>query len=261
MPPNAKDDYLRLVYIEILASAEFNFADDCFKLQGALSPASFVYSPFARLHGNMALWTFFGRSQHAGDWVFTLGGYHRKFKVPAHYPPAASMERLGTTFSIGIVRISGGVYFAITPKAVMAGAAIHCELDIGPVFAYLDAAFDAMVQFHPLHYWVSVHVEVGVECDIPLLFFTIHIKIHIGAQLEIEGPEFCGTAYVDFWFFSFSIPFGERPRAPDPIDLATFYDLCIKAGPPDVSDNRVEPEDDLVVQLKMSLEDGLSPMP
>jgi hypothetical protein len=85
----------------------------------------------------MALWTFFGRSQHAGDWVFTLGGYHRKFKVPAHYPPVASMQRLGVTFSIGIVRISGGIYFAITPKAVMAGAAIHCELDIGPVYAYL----------------------------------------------------------------------------------------------------------------------------
>jgi hypothetical protein len=142
MPPNVKSDQLCLVYIEILASAELNFAEDCFKLNGALSPASFVFNPFARLHGTMALWTFFGRSPHAGDWVFTLGGYHRKFIVPSHYPPAASMERLGTTFSIGIVRISGGVYFAITPKAVMVGAAIHCELDIGPIYAYLDATFD-----------------------------------------------------------------------------------------------------------------------
>jgi hypothetical protein len=192
LPPKADNEYMKLVYVEILASAELNFADDCFKLQGALSPASFVYNPFARLHGSMALWSFFGRSSYAGDYVFTLGGYHRKFRVPAHYPQPVTLERLGVTFDIGIVRISAGVYFAITPKAVMAGAAMHCELDIGPVFAYLDATFDgrcslcivfkanlivlAMVQFDPLHYWVSMRIEVGVECEIPLLICTIHVR-------------------------------------------------------------------------------------
>jgi hypothetical protein len=37
-------------------------------------------------------------------------------------------------------------------------------------------------------------VEVGVECRVPVLFCTIKIRISIGAQLEIEGPEFGGTA-------------------------------------------------------------------
>jgi len=37
-------------------------------------------------------------------------------------------------------------------------------------------------------------VEVGVECRVPLLFCTIRIRIAIGAKLEIEGPDFGGTA-------------------------------------------------------------------
>lgn len=67
-----------------------------------------------------------------------------------------------------------------------------------------------MVQFEPVHYWVDMHVEIGVECRIRLLFVTIHIAISIGAQLHIEGPEFGGTAqYV-------SLPFA-------PITNNSFY--------------------------------------
>lgn len=105
----------------------------------ALAPSSFVYVPMARLQGGLALYSFFGRNPHAGDWVFTVGGYHRSFQRPAHYP---IVPRIGLDFSIDIIRIRGQAYFAITPKAVMAGAMIRCELSIGPVFAWLDAAFD-----------------------------------------------------------------------------------------------------------------------
>jgi hypothetical protein len=54
--------------------------------------------------------------------------------------------------------------------------------------------FVALVQFQPLYYTIGLHVEVGVECDIPLLFFTLHIRIHLGAWLNIQGPDFGGTA-------------------------------------------------------------------
>ncbi|KAF2257918.1 hypothetical protein CC78DRAFT_597881 [Lojkania enalia] len=256
-PPESPSPQARLFYIEVLMSAELNFVEDCFKVQAALAPTSFVYVPFCRLEGGMALYTFFGRNPHAGDWVFTVGGYHRAFQVPAHYPRAA---RLAVNFNIDIIRIRGECYFAITPKAVMTGALIKCELEIGPVFAWLAAAFDAMVQFSPLHYWVSMSVEVGVECDIPLLFATIHIRIHVGARLEIEGPEFGGTAYVDFWFFSFSFDFGARPIGPPPISLDEFYELCEKAGPPDDSP-QATPQDGFHARLKFSIEDGVFNMP
>lgn len=39
-----------------------------------------------------------------------------------------------------------------------------------------------------------MHIDVGVECRIPLGLITIRISIHIGAELHIEGPEFGGDA-------------------------------------------------------------------
>ena len=51
-----------------------------------------------------------------------------------------------------------------------------------------------MVVFEPMHYWVDMHIEVGVECRIPMLVCTITIRISIGAELHIEGPEFGGSA-------------------------------------------------------------------
>lgn len=256
-PPDDISATAKLFYIEVVMMAELNFAEDCFKIEAALAPSSFVFVPYCRLKGGLALYSFFGRSPHAGDWVFTVGGYHRAFQVPTHYPRAA---RLGLDFNISIISIRGECYFAITPKAIMTGALIRCELHLGPVFAWLDAAFDAMVQFSPLHYWVSMGVEVGVECRIPLLFCTVKIRICIGARLEIEGPDFGGSAYVDFWFFSFSFDFGKRVEEPPPISLQEFYLLCEKSGPPDESPNS-SPAEDLVVQLKLSLESGAFSMP
>jgi hypothetical protein len=204
-PPDTPPD-VKLFNIEILMMAELNFVDDVFKLEAALAPTSFVLVPFCRIFGGLALYTFFGHSPHAGDWVLSVGGYHRLFDVPAWYPRPG---RIGLDFNIGIIHIRGEGYFAITPKAIMTGCMIRCDLSLGPVYAWLDAAFDgtcpqssetaltglaAMVQFSPLHYWVSMHVEVGVECDIPVLFCTIHIRISIGAGLDIQGPEFGGTA-------------------------------------------------------------------
>jgi hypothetical protein len=138
-PPDSPSPEAHIFYVEVLLLAELNFVEDCFKFLAALAPSSYVYVPMARLHGGLALYSFFGNSPHAGDWVFSVGGYHRSFVVPSHYPQPA---RIGLDFNIDIISIRGDGYFAITPKAIMAGAMIRCELNIGPVFAYLDAAFD-----------------------------------------------------------------------------------------------------------------------
>lgn len=71
---------------------------------------------------------------------------------------------------------------------------IKIQLSVGPVSAHLDAAFDALLYFDPLHYIVDVYVEVGVSCRIHLLFVSFDISIEIGADLHIEGPEFGGVA-------------------------------------------------------------------
>jgi hypothetical protein len=137
-PPDSPPD-VKLFNIEILMMAELNFVDDVFKLEAALAPTSFVLVPYCRLFGGLALYTFFGHSPHAGDWVLSVGGYHRLFDVPAWYPRPS---RIGLDFNVAIIHIRGEGYFAITPKAIMTGCMIRCELHLGPVYAWLDAAFD-----------------------------------------------------------------------------------------------------------------------
>ena len=92
------------------------------------------------------------------------------------------------------MQVTGEAYFAITPKVTMGGAMIHVSLSVGIVSAWLDAAFDALVNLHPLHYTVDFTISVGVECDIDIWFIHIHISVSVGADLHIEGPEFGGNA-------------------------------------------------------------------
>lgn len=146
--------------------------------------------------------------------------------------------------------MSGQAYFAITPKVAMAGALIHVSLSVGPVSAYLDATFDALINFHPLHYIVEFSISVGVECQIDIWFIHIHVSVHIGADLHIEGPEFGGYAQfvtsnvsssrtrltsdiysVDFWFFGFDIAFGAQQGLPPALELLEFWKTTHQPGP------------------------------
>ena len=142
----------------------------------------------------------------------------------------------------------------------MGGAAIYVQLSVGPVGAHLNAAFDALVQFHPLHYVIDLSVDVGVYCHIHFLFISFDINIDIGADLHIEGPQFGGKAHVIFWFFAFDVYFGASPSPPDPLNLLDFYNVLAKAGPPE---DKSPPTDttahDYETMLKMAIENGAFP--
>ena len=190
----------------------------------------------------------------------TIGGYHRAFQRPEHYP---NPKRLGISFVIGDnIQMRGEGYYAITPKAVMGGAMIHVSLDVGPVSAHLDASFDALINFHPIHYMIDVHVSVGVSCNVDIGLIHIHISISIGADLHIEGPEFGGVAHVDFWFFGFDVYFGSHGGLPPPLSLEEFWEQVHKAGPAggNVPDSD-KTADSLDVELKHNLQTGNFPMP
>ncbi len=51
---------------------------------------------------------------------------------------------------------------------------IHVSLAFGPIEAYLDATFDALINFSPLHYTVDLSVSIGVTFDMQFLF--VHIQ-------------------------------------------------------------------------------------
>ena len=76
----------------------------------------------------------------AGDWVLSIGGYHKSFQVPDHYPRP---ERLSVEWKCDtFVSIRGEAYFAITPKACMAGGMLSINFRLGNLAAWFVAWLD-----------------------------------------------------------------------------------------------------------------------
>ena len=89
------------------------------------------------------------------------------------------------------------------------------------------------MNFHPFHFKADIGICIGVEFDLELLFITIHISVHLGAELHLEGPPFGGWVYVDFWVFGFTIPFGDDNQGADPLSLEKFCELLTNIPDPE----------------------------
>ncbi|KAJ9607108.1 hypothetical protein H2200_008180 [Cladophialophora chaetospira] len=250
-----------LFYIELLIKVELNFIDGYIAADATLAPASHVYVPEARLTGSGSFYSWFAPNSHAGDWVVSVGGYHRAYAIPSHYPQPA---RLGLNFTVGDnIQIIGTGYIAVTPKCAMAGGTLHMSLSVGPVDAYCDLALDVFVNFKPFYFVASISLSVGVDCDIDLLFIHFHVSIHIGSDLTVWGPKsFGGLAHVDFWFFGFDIHFGGGRNTGGAASLADFYKMVMTPGPksdPPPTDGK-SAGNPYMAQHKYSIEAGIFPV-
>jgi hypothetical protein len=186
--------------------------------------------------------------------------FHRAYTPPPWYPVP---DRLGISFTLrDMINVTGTAYFAITPKCVMGGGALHLGLDVGPVSAWLDIILDVFIQFKPFHYMADLSVSVGCAIAINVWFVHVRISVSVGAALHIEGPDpFGGYADVDFYLFSFTIHFGGKPPLPPPATLQEFYDMVLTPGPPSDAPSDSDPaaEDPSKTRLKFTLSSGLYP--
>ncbi|KAH6949755.1 hypothetical protein BKA56DRAFT_606801 [Ilyonectria sp. MPI-CAGE-AT-0026] len=214
----------KLAYVELGVVAVADFTAGTMAVDGVLAPTSFILDPMCHLTGGFALYYWFGNNAHAGDWVFTLGGYHASYTPQPYYPRPA---RLAISWNIDdSLSITGEAYFAITPAVCMAGGRLDALLGLGPLSAWFEAWADFLINYRPLYYMGDVGVDVGVRFTLDLWICTIQINVDIGASLHIEGPSCHGYVHVDFWVFGFDIYFGGTPAPPEPLALlADFYSL------------------------------------
>lgn len=215
----------QFVYVELGISAVADFGTGTMIIEGKLAPTSFVFDPACHLSGGFALCYWFDPSGNAGDWVFTVGGYHPAYIPQPNYPRP---DRLAISWNLDSISIVGQSYFAITPKACMGGGSLQASLSLGPLYAYFDAWADFLMNYHPFYFVGDIGVTVGVQFTLDLWICTIHISIEIGASLHIEGPTVHGTVHVDFWVFGFDIDFGDDSPRPDPLLLLDFYRLILQ---------------------------------
>lgn len=190
-----------------------------FSIEAQLTSNSFLLSRNCHLTGGFAFYTWYA-GDHAGDFVLSVGGYHPSFSKPDHYP---SVPRLGFNWNIDShLSLKGSAYYSLTPSMLMAGASLNATWVDGSLKAWFDASLNILFSWKPYHYSVDFHISIGASYTFHF-FGTHHITAHLGADLNIWGPEFSGRAHISWTIISFTISFGGHAKTtPDPLDWTRF---------------------------------------
>lgn len=203
-----------VAYIQVDVVAAFTPATGQLTIDGKLSPASYLFGGFVKLSGGFALYAWFSGDRR-GDFVVSVGGYHPAYTKPPGYP---DVPRLGIAFSVGRLKVIGQAYFALTPGAFMAGIRLTATFEAGAIKAWFDAGVDFLIAWAPFHYEGGAWITIG--CSVDLGLFTLSLQI--GAELQIWGPAFGGSALVDLEIVSFTIDFGAPRSVPGPVGWRTL---------------------------------------
>ncbi|MGC5698865.1 hypothetical protein J4P02_01545 [Pseudomonas sp. NFXW11] len=198
-------------YVELDLEVVFQPDAGLFKAEAALSPNSYVLDQNCHLTGGFAFYSWFGDNPHAGDFVFTVGGYHPAFKQPDYYPVVA---RLGFNWPVSSeVLIKGGAYFALTPSCIMAGGSLEAVYQSGNLRAWFTAYADLLIYWKPFYFTAGIGVDVGVSYHVHFLFVSTTLHFELGATVALHGPPTGGIVHIHLWIISFSVPFGASDSA------------------------------------------------
>jgi len=233
MPPKVTERKEMFVYVELGITASLDILGGTLQISAALTPNSFLLYPDCHLTGGFALFYWFTGSPYAGDWVFTIGGYHPAFKPPTYYP---DVDREAINWNLSdVLTVTGQSFFAITPKVVMGGGRLQAVFNAGPIYADFEAWASFLMTLKPFYFIadIGVSVSVGFSCDIGIIH--IDISADIGASLHLQGPPFGGIVYVDLWIHKFSIYFGDQNNAPSALTWEQFVEVVLQQRGADAS--------------------------
>ncbi|WP_405776002.1 DUF6603 domain-containing protein [Streptomyces sp. NBC_01538] len=155
--------------------------------------ASLVDSRIAAftISGDMAM-----RVGWKGNTQFALavGGFHPRFTPPPGFP---ALRRLAISLGDGDnPRIRLEAYLAITSNTVQFGARLDLYVEAGPFNATAYAGLDALVQFSPFHFVVTLSLGIDVSWGrTPIL--------HAQLEANLEGP----SPWHVYGFLEFAILF------------------------------------------------------
>jgi hypothetical protein len=231
LPPRADDP---IAFFEVGLIASFNPDRGVLKVDAALTPKSFVLSHDASVSGGYAFYMWSkdggaaGSSYSAGDFVYSMGGYHPQFKIPAHYPRPARLQLAWQVSSE--LSIKGSCYFALTPHALMAGVSMEALFSCGDLSAWFDADADFLLTWKPFHYMGHIDCSIGVSYRLNLGFTSCRLTVHVRVGLDLHGPAFGGSADIDLSVVSFTISFGASEPARDYIGWTDFRTSFLHVG-------------------------------
>jgi hypothetical protein len=161
---------------------------------------------FMTLDGGMGVLAAFGSDS---NFVVSVGGFH-----PAYNPPPLpfpSIARIAINIlNTPVARIRVEAYFAVTSNTVQFGA--HAELYFGISIASVEGhlAFDALFQFSPFYFIITISASLSVK-----LFGAGLFSVRFRGTLEGPSPwhvEGTGSISILFWDVDvdFSVTWGDK---------------------------------------------------
>ncbi|MFI6986580.1 DUF6603 domain-containing protein [Embleya sp. NPDC050154] len=184
----------------------------------ALLYDSYLIDPACVLTGGFAFHMWFEGSAHSGDFALTVGGYHPKYKAPTHYP---QVPRLGFSWSLGSISITGTSFFALTPSAVMAGGTLDVRYSSGALNAWFSAYAHLLISWKPFHFAMGVGISLGASLKV--WFATL--RGELSASLDLWGPPTGGRATAKFTFIRVTVTFGPGESKPAALTWPEFKEL------------------------------------
>ncbi|MEW2581218.1 DUF6603 domain-containing protein [Streptomyces syringium] len=217
-PKNSTTPWAKLA---VDVRAEYRSSTDTLELDAAVTDDSFVLDRNCKLTGGAALRLWFGSSNHPGEFVVSVGGYHPKFEVPAHYPRPA---KLGFDWHVSdAVHAWGNCYAALTPHAFMAGIDAGLRGQWGPASIDAGVYANALIEWDPLYF----NVEWGGRISGSLF----GIKAEVSADGTVWGPPVGGFARVKIGPVHVGVNFGAGdPKQRARLTPSEFRDRLLPGG-------------------------------
>ena len=188
----AEDEAILLLQVNFAGALEFD--KQRFYFFASLFDSRIL---FITIEGEMGVLFAYG---HDANFVVSVGGFHPQFApppLPFPSPRRIQVDIINESFA----RIRCDGYFAVTTNTVQFGT--HAEFFFG--FDALNvqghAGFDALFQFSPFHFTVSISASFSLQV------FGIGL-FGIDVDLTLEGTtpwRAHGTASISFFFFSIGI--------------------------------------------------------
>jgi hypothetical protein len=213
-----------IAYAELALRVVIKPSEGTIKMEARLTDESYVFYKDCHLTGGFAFYIWFG-GPRAGDFVLTLGGYHPKFIRPSYYP---IVPRLGINWQVTKeMTITAGMYFALTPSCLMAGGKLSAVYQSSSVKVWFIVYADFLLSWKPFYYLIDIGISLGIEVDLGI----ISIRIHLGAQLHLWGPEFAGLVQIDLTVITITVRFGPDKQLPPPLTAQEFVESFLPPPP------------------------------
>ena len=178
-----------------------------------LNPDSYLLAKDCKLQGGFAFYIYFKNQSdgaRAGSFIVTLGGYNPVFKPKPWFPKE---PRLGFNWKVSSeINIKGGIYFALTTHAIMAGGGLEAVFQAGPLRVWFTVYADFLMYWAPFGYEIDAGITIGASLTIDIFGIKIKLTIELGASVELEGNPFQGVAKVHLFIFTITVRFGSTDK-------------------------------------------------